>query len=261
MRFFTKSKRVTSEESPPQVTSQSEKANNFLAAVSGVSVIVLQTLQSAARFAPVPYLSDISAAALGIVNAAQTFESNKEGFRRLAADSCELVYAVTSTCDGFTKDGKSLPADLEEHLKQLLESLKKIQAFIAKQSRRNRFSRFLTYKTDTGTIQEYREALRHSLDLFGLQSDITIRETVQRIAERQEELRASNSSQQEVFQSGSEPVQRPRVLAYNSIFSGVNSGTFSGNIRVNNVVGDQNNSSSNKQSVVNYSYNSGRGSG
>ncbi|KAF9267799.1 hypothetical protein L218DRAFT_1073884 [Marasmius fiardii PR-910] len=244
MRFFTRSSQTTkkSKESLPPATSGTQSSTNLLSAISGVSVIILETLKDVARFAPVPYLSDISYAALSILDAVQTCSSNKEGFKRLASDSCELVYAVTSTCNGITKDGKTLPADLEEHLRQLLESLRRVQGFIAKQLRRNRFSRFLTYRSDTGTIQEYREDLRHSLDLFGLQSDITIRETVQRISEKQEELRTSNGSQ-----SGTRP-QRPQPVAYNSIFSDVQSGTFSGNIRINNVAGDQ--QSSNNQSVV-----------
>ena len=47
------------------------KTNNVLAVVSGVSVLVLETLRDVARFAPVPYLSDISSVALGILEAAQ----------------------------------------------------------------------------------------------------------------------------------------------------------------------------------------------
>ncbi|KAK1221362.1 hypothetical protein PQX77_015831 [Marasmius sp. AFHP31] len=57
--------------------------NNVLASLSGVSILTLETLQDVARFTPVPYLSDISSAALKILEAVRTFRGNKEAFRRL----------------------------------------------------------------------------------------------------------------------------------------------------------------------------------
>ncbi|KAJ8072438.1 hypothetical protein AAF712_007968 [Marasmius tenuissimus] len=112
--LFSKTKSKKQSEEAPEST-----ASNVLAAISGVSVLVLETLQDVARFAPVPYLSDISSVALGILEAVQTFKGNKEGFKKLGADTCELVYAINATCQGLTKDDKPLSTDLQENLRQL----------------------------------------------------------------------------------------------------------------------------------------------
>ncbi|KAK1234205.1 hypothetical protein PQX77_002597 [Marasmius sp. AFHP31] len=52
-------------------------ANTVLAAASGVSILVLETLQDIARFASAPYLSDIASLALGILQAVQTSKDTK----------------------------------------------------------------------------------------------------------------------------------------------------------------------------------------
>ncbi|KAL0569092.1 hypothetical protein V5O48_012881 [Marasmius crinis-equi] len=238
-------------------TQPTDQSNNVLAAMSGVSVIVLQTLQDVARFAPIPYLSDISAVALGILEAVQTFKGNKEGFRKLGEDVCELVYAINATCENLVKNGKPLSKDLEANLAHLSSSIKRVQAFVAKQLRRHRISRFLTYKSDSTAIQEYRDNLRHCLDVFGLQSDITIRELVSRIAEQQEVDRARGGTGRE---TDPEPIQSPQTQgaggsSFQTTFPGFNSGVFSGSISVNNVAGNQHHSSNEISSTVNNSYN------
>ncbi|EEB94949.1 hypothetical protein MPER_06161, partial [Moniliophthora perniciosa FA553] len=96
-----------------------------------------------------------------------TCKSNKEGFKRLAADCCDLVFAIGATCGRLVKDGAPLSTELEDHLKQLRQTLRQIVGFTEKQGKRNRVSRFLTYRSDSGKIQEFRERLRHALDLFG----------------------------------------------------------------------------------------------
>ncbi|KAL0564664.1 hypothetical protein V5O48_017377, partial [Marasmius crinis-equi] len=242
-------------ERPAQPTEQS---NDVLTAVSGVSELVLRTLQDVARFAPVPYLSDISSVALGILEAVQTSKGNKEGFAKLGEDVCELVYAVNATCEGLVKNDKALSKDLEANLGQLSNSVKQVQAFVTKQLGRHRISRFLTYKSDSGAIQEYRDNLRHCLDVFGLQSDITIRELVSRIAEQQEVNSAGGRTGGE--ETRPEPIQRPRDRGaggnnFQTTFPGFNSGAFSGSISVNNVAGDQHHSSNENRSTVNNSYN------
>ncbi|KAF9267801.1 hypothetical protein L218DRAFT_984684 [Marasmius fiardii PR-910] len=119
--------------------------------------------------------------------------------------------SVTSTCngiakDGIAKDGKTLSADLEE----LLE-----------------------------------EDLRHSLDLFELQSDITIRETVQRISEEEacsasrrecsQSSKVNSAGRQQGFQFGS----GPQSSSHNEFFN-IQSTTFPGNVEINtNVMGDE----------------------
>ncbi|KAJ8072456.1 hypothetical protein PM082_016015 [Marasmius tenuissimus] len=66
-RFLSSStrSRKQSKEAPERT------ADDVLAAVSGMSTMVLKTLQDLARWAPAPYLSVISSAALRILETVQ----------------------------------------------------------------------------------------------------------------------------------------------------------------------------------------------
>lgn len=46
--------------------------------------------------------------------------------------------------------------------------LAEIEKFARKHVKRNRLVRFIQHKSDVGRIQQYRERLRHSLDVFGV---------------------------------------------------------------------------------------------
>ncbi|KAK1234203.1 hypothetical protein PQX77_002595 [Marasmius sp. AFHP31] len=231
-------------------------ANNALAGISpAVSTIVLKTLQDIARSPPVPCLSDISSVALEILQAVQTSRGHKEEFKELGTDTCGLVYAINATCQGLVNDGKSLSTDLEENLKQLLSSImKQIRDFIAQQSRRNRFSCLLTYKSDSEAIQKYRDGLKHSLDIFGFQSGITIRELVARMAEQQQADRGRSTSN-EASKASDHRGAGSGGSNFDTTFPDFNSASFSGSIRVNNVAGNQHNSSNETHYFTTNSFN------
>ncbi|KAI3614961.1 hypothetical protein WG66_017015 [Moniliophthora roreri] len=238
----------------PQKTSEMEadpeytlsKSEEVFSAISGVSTMILQALKDAARFTPVPYLSEVSSLALGVVDAFETCKSNKEGFKRLAADCCDLVFAIGTVCGGYMKDGTPLSTELEDHLKLLRRTLRQIIEFTEKQGRRNRISRFLTYRSDSEKIQAYRERLRHAMDLFGLQSDISIHETVKRIAAHQE------GPGQRV---DSDELSLPNRDNLRVAFPGFTSSSLSGNIKFNNVVGDQSNTNNENHTTNTNSHN------
>ncbi|KAL0569091.1 hypothetical protein V5O48_012880 [Marasmius crinis-equi] len=248
--------------------------SNVPAVASGVPVIVLQTLQDLARFARAPYLFDISSVALGILEAVQTFKGNNlEGFKKLGGDvRCGLVYAINTTCEGLVKNGKPLSKDLEGNLAQLSSSIKR--AFVAKQLRRNRISRFLTYKFDSTAIQEYRNDLWKFLGVFrGIVSillrvpraqthrivqleskNTTIHELVSRITEEQEADRTRGGTGREETNPGPQ-AQGVGGSSFQTSFPGFNSSaSFSGSISVNNLDGDQHHSSNEQSSTINNSY-------
>ncbi|KAG6875953.1 hypothetical protein C0993_006596, partial [Termitomyces sp. T159_Od127] len=58
------------------------------------SNLILTTLVNAAKITNVPILQGAAASALNIVEIAQKVRSNKKAFKRLANDSCALVYIV-----------------------------------------------------------------------------------------------------------------------------------------------------------------------
>ncbi|KAJ3823456.1 hypothetical protein F5878DRAFT_74280 [Lentinula raphanica] len=55
---------------------------------------VLTTLTTAAQFAPVPYLSSLSAVALSIFKTVQGVKDNQESLGELAKTACELASSV-----------------------------------------------------------------------------------------------------------------------------------------------------------------------
>ncbi|KAG6916692.1 hypothetical protein DXG01_005759 [Tephrocybe rancida] len=142
------------------------------------SDVVLSTLADAAKLTPVPYLQEASGAALGIVKIIQGVRSNKDAFQRLASDACALVYIVLCS-EGRGNEGMATvsPTYLQ-HARELAETVRDIYVFAEAQASRNIALRIIQYKSDTGTIQEYRDRLRQSLDVFNLESNIAIQETL-----------------------------------------------------------------------------------
>ncbi|KAK1219124.1 hypothetical protein PQX77_018165 [Marasmius sp. AFHP31] len=121
MGFLQHSRKKKSKKQSGSKPPDDPTVNNVLASLSGVSILALETLQDVARFTPVPYLSDISSAALKILEAVRTYRGNKEAFRKLCSEICDLICTVHTTCDGLTKNDKPLPDDLQDNLKQLLK--------------------------------------------------------------------------------------------------------------------------------------------
>ncbi|KAF8626478.1 hypothetical protein AX17_006534 [Amanita inopinata Kibby_2008] len=163
-------------------------------AAMDVTTVVLKTLTDVAKFSPVPYLSDAAGLALAILSIVQQTRDNKDGYMRLAEDACELVYAVVSARTrkegegGEGNEGGDGTPGLEENIRQLVTTLTSIERFATKGASRNRVKAFFRSSSDAGKIAEYREKLKLCLGLFGLQSDISIRETVARMAAQQEEM-------------------------------------------------------------------------
>lgn len=134
----------------------------------------------------IPYLGLAAALALEIVTAAQATKDNKADFRRLTCDVCSLVTSISAVCIQMQAEGQELSPMLNEHLEMLLDTLTQIKQFAEKRAGKAYWKRYLSARSDTGTIQEFRERLRQALDVFGVQSHITVRESVVRMANRQE---------------------------------------------------------------------------
>jgi len=153
-----------------------------------VSSFVLQVLQDGAKFAPVPFLQDAAGVALTILNAAQSARANREGFTRLAQDACGLVFAILCKSRDGQGNGTALSPELLNNLKELVDTLYSIQKLAKKEAKRNALVRMFKYQSDAGKILEYRERLRQSLDLFGIQSNISMHDSLALIIKQQEIL-------------------------------------------------------------------------
>ncbi|KAF9463387.1 hypothetical protein BDZ94DRAFT_1259231 [Collybia nuda] len=161
-----------------------EKGKALYGLTLDVSLLVLTTLRNVARVTPVPYLMEAADLALGILSAVQSMKDCREGFKSLASDSCGLVYAIV----GAHSEAVVEPKDMDIHVNELLETLRSIHTFSQKELRRNVLARLVRNSSDSTKILEYRQALRQSLDVFGLQSTVSIRENIAKIIKNQDEI-------------------------------------------------------------------------
>ncbi|KAF9458863.1 hypothetical protein BDZ94DRAFT_1312902 [Collybia nuda] len=145
---------------------------------------IMTTLQATARYALIPYLQEAATLALGILQIIDDVRTCQAGFTRLSRDSCELVYGII----------KALPKDtgvstaLLDNLEALVRTLSSIYSYAKKETKRNLLIRIIKHKSDQGKIIEYREALRQSLDLFGLQSSVNIQGCMENILQQQNDI-------------------------------------------------------------------------
>lgn len=190
--------------------------NNTVGLALDTTNVVLTTLKDAARLAPVPYLQEAANVAIGILDAIQGVRDNKDAFRRLADDACGLVYAAI-LCTNANSGTGMISRSLLDNLRELAETLIKIERIAKKKSSRNKITAFITNRSDRTTIQEYRETLRQSLDQFGLKSTITIQENIAHLMKQQNtmlmELRERERRETERMATTPEP-QRPEAAGF-----------------------------------------------
>ncbi|KAF7351037.1 hypothetical protein MSAN_01666000 [Mycena sanguinolenta] len=108
-----------------------------------ISQTVLTTLTAAAQFAPVPFLQEASFLALAILTTIRGAKDNKEGFKSLANDACELVSAIVCVYNDMEKDGLKPSLGLKKHVEDLISLLKTINQFAQKHVQKGTFQRMV----------------------------------------------------------------------------------------------------------------------
>jgi len=222
-----------------------------LDATFDISATVLATLTSAAQLAPLPFLQEASFLALAILNTVRGAKDNKESFKALANDACELVSAIICVYNDMEKDGQKPSLGLKKRVDELIGLLKVINQFAQKHVAKGTFQRMVRLQTETGKILQYRARLRQALDVFGLQSSITIHETVVQILQ---ELRERDTQEQAKKDGSSEP-SSPRSPPPENPFGNLLQGNITGNIKINNIAGNQEIHSTRHYTTVVDSYN------
>jgi len=220
-----------------------------------ISATVLATLTTAAQFTPLPFLQEASFLALAILNTVRGAKDNKESFKALANDACELVSAIICVYNDMEKDGQKPSLGLKKRVDDLISLLKAINQFAQKHVAKGAFQRMVRLQTETGKILQYRARLRQALDVFGLQSSITIHETVVQILQ---ELRERDSQEKTKKDGDSEPSspQSPRSPPPdNNPFGNLLHGNITGNIKINNIAGNQEIHSTRHYTTIVDSYN------
>ncbi|KAJ4470149.1 hypothetical protein J3R30DRAFT_3539157 [Lentinula aciculospora] len=195
------------------------RRGEFFSALSGVTDLALVALRDAASLAPIPYISLAAELAIDIWDSVQAAQDNKSSLHTLGSDAISLVYAVIATCDEVLnrhrqkrsnsdtpklededvvkKDEKELSAEvnneelspeLRRNLERLCCTLTEIDSFAKHVASRNAFLRFLTARADTGKVEDFQSKMKMALDLFTLQSNITLRQVTSRIEIQQAQL-------------------------------------------------------------------------
>ncbi|KAF4581613.1 hypothetical protein EYR38_002942 [Pleurotus pulmonarius] len=255
-----------------------------LTVAQDIAGIVLSTLEQAARFAPVPYLQEAAGLAVALFEMVQTTTDNKSSFKALANDACGLVYTATNVWKDreADNDGKAIPQDLMDHLKELLDTMNDVMAFAKSRASRGIFARFVSHKADVGQIQGFRARLKDALDRFGvciqfqistslhqllnfsfqMQSHITVRDAVARIQDQQTAILAALQAHApgeslQIAPSENTPPTLPHPShSFTSFGNIVNNGegtfnSINGNYVVNN--SSTNTSSTNSRNITNIS--------
>jgi len=217
-----------------------------------VSVVVMSTLQDVASLPPILGLSEAVGAAVAIIAIVQKARGNKDGFKKLAEDSTELVYAITRAHKDITRP-EDVPADLTENLENLARTLTSIQKFAKKGASRGFLKAILRAGVDAGKIQDFREKLKQSMRVFGLQSDISLRDTVHKLAEQQVEIMEGLMNRGGT-DSGAEPGAAPLPRPVGGKFAPLVNSAH-GEVKITTIAGDKISNKVSKTKTNNNSYN------
>ncbi|KAL0567818.1 hypothetical protein V5O48_014178 [Marasmius crinis-equi] len=244
-----------------------------------VSISVLTTLKEVSQAAGgISYLGIAAAIALEIVNAAQGAKDNRDSFKRLACDACSLVVNIAAVCDELVQDEeKEISPSLKRHLETLTETLNQIKTFAQKRAEKAYWKRFISSQSDLDRIKEFRERLAQAVDLFGVQSHITVRESIARLATRQQSFHDEFKNYPGPRQASPEPLspltESPTETEYgsnnpfrsptpptptpkpNSTFDDafkdfLSSSTVTGTIVVNNIAGNNHTTTTNTSNFM-----------
>ncbi|KAJ3992967.1 hypothetical protein F5050DRAFT_1714860 [Lentinula boryana] len=245
---------IPSHEPQKRKTKQGIGKEEFFTALSGATSLTLDALHSAAAFAPIPYLGEAAQLAMSIWDAVQTAQDTKVSLRALGSDAISLVYAVMTTCDEVlkrntqkgsepviedapelkgsdgenkdkeeesskdpeqAKDEEKLNPELRRNLEGLCLTLADIEHFAKHVASRNIVLRFLTARSDAGKVVEFQNKMKMALDLFALQSNITLRQVTCRIETQQAQLLTT-------LQSPISPISPSSTFSFSSPPKGAN---------------------------------------
>ncbi|KAF8059046.1 hypothetical protein FPV67DRAFT_1400673, partial [Lyophyllum atratum] len=95
-------------------------------------------------------------------------KSNKDAFKRLATDACALVSSILCRDSKIIDDLANIKPTYLNHARELARTLREIHDYTEMQASKNKIIRVIQYQSDAGIIQEYRERLKQSLDLFSV---------------------------------------------------------------------------------------------
>ncbi|KAK7444286.1 hypothetical protein VKT23_015296 [Stygiomarasmius scandens] len=188
-----------------------------------ISSNVIYVLREVAKASPVPHLAQVSTLALILLDVVQNVRNNKNDLKRLGNEACHLVHAIDKRMEGVRNAG----APLIDSLAELEGNLSEIVTFAKQRIARNKIMRALLFRSDAAAIEEYRQRLQHSLDVFGIQTLITNTDTINRMADDLRVLRNDSKSKSPPSSPG--PPSKYSFSGSNIHFTGTTFNSYDGN--------------------------------
>ncbi|KAJ3813487.1 hypothetical protein F5876DRAFT_73877 [Lentinula aff. lateritia] len=121
-------------------------------------------------------------------------ESAVEDTQKLEKDDSQVDGKVNKDRDPSpskpeqTNEQEEINPELQHNLERLCSTLTDIDVFARRVTSRNAIIRFLTVRSDTGKVTEFQNKMKMALDLFTLQSNITLRQVTGRIEAQQTQV-------------------------------------------------------------------------
>ncbi|KAL9716741.1 hypothetical protein Ac2012v2_001194 [Leucoagaricus gongylophorus] len=149
-----------------------------VAAVIGEQTLKL--LKEASKYVPFPAVGLAATFALEILQAAVAADGNQEAFKDIGKDACDVVTVIIHRVNRCaTGDPTSMKTtDLEEDATALVHEMRKIKHTVTKHTKRKLLRRLVLNADDADAVQQCRHRLAYVLKLFGLQSDIELRQQI-----------------------------------------------------------------------------------
>ncbi|KAJ3756129.1 hypothetical protein EV361DRAFT_951385 [Lentinula raphanica] len=187
----------------PGRPSPNPKTSSFSSLCWDLSEKVLCALNSAAQYAPTPYLGSLSVVALSIFNSVQGAKENQIVLGQLVQTISEFLYAISDAYKelhpagptDFSGTGKSQPQasfssdpTLNAQVEELFKTLTNINEWITGVRSRTSIRRIIASRSDLAVIQDFRDQLNAAKDKFQMQSFIALRKSVSEIALQQDKM-------------------------------------------------------------------------
>ncbi|KAF4607556.1 hypothetical protein EYR38_001628 [Pleurotus pulmonarius] len=164
----------------PSPPGRSKTVDSFL----GASEVLLTVLKDVSSFTTVPFMRDAAELSLGLLNAVQAVRENRDTWIRLVEDVAKLVVLVANKFN----DSGQLDTDTLTQIEDLHNMLVRLRRKVEEIKPRNFAKRFIGFRDDAMKLQEYRDALNHAIDLFGVRAVITNAENMQKVLSSQNTL-------------------------------------------------------------------------
>ncbi|KIK62279.1 hypothetical protein GYMLUDRAFT_42224 [Collybiopsis luxurians FD-317 M1] len=195
-------KNLAKTSSPPLNAPVRSSTSSLAGTAWDVSDQVLRTVMCLAQFTPVPYMGSIAVVAYSILSAVQGARDNQDTLKQLAYLACNTVQSVYETYEQLhghppptsaaeaQSEARTFSSDptLNAHLEELIRTLKEIDEWIKSLASRNLLRQVVASRSDLNFIQDFKDRLKQVMDNFQLQSMITLRYSMSRIAAQQKAM-------------------------------------------------------------------------